>query len=175
MDRSDPIAPSGLEAADPVRCRCVTHSRAPSSVTARTEDWKSGQVHDAIPRSGAVDSQRFWVPQRFVKWTDLTPLPPSVANGIVTDITVTNPGSGYVSVPRVKIASPPFAPRLAVDVSRVRVTLQVVLGRKYQLEASTNLTSWSAAGDPFIAQDEEISQEFEVNATGRYFRINQVP
>ena len=63
------------EAADPVRCRCVTHSRAPSSVTARTEDWKSGQVHDAIPRSGAVDSQRFWVPQRFVKWTDLIPLP----------------------------------------------------------------------------------------------------
>ncbi len=47
-------------AADPVHRRCVTHSRAPSSVTARTEDWKSGQVHDAIPRSRPFDSQHFW-------------------------------------------------------------------------------------------------------------------
>jgi hypothetical protein len=89
MDRSDPIAPFLLCAPAPLRetphstapspipppRRCVTSSRAPSSVTAGTEEWKSGQANDAMPRSEPVDSQLFWARRRFVKWTDLTPLP----------------------------------------------------------------------------------------------------
>jgi hypothetical protein len=59
-----------------VRRRRVTSPRVRSSITARTEDWKPGQVHDAMPRSEPVDSPRFWARRRFVKWTDLTPLPP---------------------------------------------------------------------------------------------------
>jgi hypothetical protein len=53
--------------------------------------------------------------------------------------------------------------------------MSVVLGRKYQLEASTDLNSWTTTGPAFIAQDEELAQEFDVNQVGRYFRINQVP
>jgi hypothetical protein len=99
----------------------------------------------------------------------------TVVNGVVTAITVTNPGSGYTSAPAVSIASPPFSPELAVEVSKVRVRLKVVLGRRYILESSFNLSSWTQVGDAFVAQAEELAQEFDVNTTGRFFRVQQVP
>ena len=99
----------------------------------------------------------------------------TVANGVVNAITITNPGTGYTSVPIVRIASPPFAPKLGIETSKVYVRMSVVLGRKYQLEASTDLNTWTSTGPAFIAQDEELAQEFDVNRVGRYFRINQVP
>ncbi len=99
----------------------------------------------------------------------------TVANGVVTGITITNPGSGYTSAPIVRIASPPFLPTLGIEVVRVRVKLNVVLGRKYQIEASTDLATWKNAGEAFIAQDEQVLQEFDVDGVGQYFRVNQVP
>jgi hypothetical protein len=99
----------------------------------------------------------------------------TVANGVVTAITISNPGTGYTSAPVVRIASPPFAPKLGIETSKVYVRMSVVLGRKYQLEASTDLNTWTSTGPSFIAQDEELVQEFDVNQVGRYFRINQVP
>lgn len=99
----------------------------------------------------------------------------TVLNGVVTAINVTNPGTGYTSAPRVSIASPPFSPRVAIVVSKVKVQLSVVLGRKYQLEASFDLKSWTATDIPFVAQAEELVQEFDVEAVGRYFRIKQLP
>ena len=99
----------------------------------------------------------------------------TVANGIVTAITITNPGSGYTSEPIVRFGSPTFAPKLSIETSKVYVRMSVVLGRKYQLEASTDLNTWTTTGPAFIAQDEELAQEFDVNQVGRYFRINQVP
>ena len=98
----------------------------------------------------------------------------TVVNGMVTAITIINSGSGYTSAPSIQIASPPFAPSLAIEVSRVSVRLKVVLGRKYQLEASTDLKTWTPTGPAFVAQAEELAQEFDVNQVGRYFRINQV-
>ena len=50
--------------------------KLPRPLTGRTEERESGQVHDAMPRSGAVDLQRTWARQRIVNWTDLSPLPP---------------------------------------------------------------------------------------------------
>ena len=99
----------------------------------------------------------------------------TVANDVVTAITISNPGTGYTSAPVVRIASPPFAPKLGIETSKVYVRMSVVLGRKYQLEASTDLNTWTTTGPAFIAQDEELAQEFDVNQVGRYFRINQVP
>jgi hypothetical protein len=99
----------------------------------------------------------------------------SVSNGQVTGFVITNPGSGYTSDPIVQIASPPFAPKLGVQFSKVLVQMSVVLGRKYQLESSTDLNTWTNTGPAFIAQDEDLVQEFDVNQVGRYFRINQVP
>jgi hypothetical protein len=99
----------------------------------------------------------------------------TVANGVVTGIAVTNPGSGYTATPSVRIASPPFNPSLSVRVKTVRVDLKVVLGRRYQLESSTDLSTWTPSGNPFVAQDELLTQDFDADDTGRFFRINQIP
>jgi hypothetical protein len=99
----------------------------------------------------------------------------TVINGVVTAITITNPGSGYTSPPNLRIASPPFSPSLSVEVSQVKVTLKVVLGRKYQIESTADMANWSPAGPSFVAEDEELIQEFPVDTVGRFFRINQVP
>ena len=58
-----------------------------------------------------------------------------VANGAVTGFVITNPGSGYTGTPRVSIASPPFSPELDLQVSRVALSMKVVLGSRYQIEA----------------------------------------
>ena len=99
----------------------------------------------------------------------------TVANGVVTGITITSPGTGYTSSPLVRIASPPFSPELNVEVSRVRVSLKVVQGRRYLLESTQDLVTWTPAGAPFVAQDEALEQEFDVDLQGRFFRISQVP
>jgi len=99
----------------------------------------------------------------------------TVAGGIVTGFSITSPGGGFTGTPSVLIASPPFSPRLSIKVNQVSVILTVVLGRRYQLEASENLTNWIPVGRPFVAEDEEIVQDFLVSQTGQNFRIRQLP
>ena len=99
----------------------------------------------------------------------------TITNGVVTGITITQTGSGYTSVPDVRIASPPFYPTLSIATSKVKVTQNVVLGRKYLLQASIDLSTWSNVGNPFIATDESITVELDVEVVGKYFRIQQVP
>lgn len=99
----------------------------------------------------------------------------SITDGVVTAITMTGAGIGYTSLPSIQIASPPFVPWLEIGVSKVRVTLHVVLGQKYVLECSTDMSAWNRVGTEFTADAEVIVQEFDVDSTGRYFRILQVP
>jgi hypothetical protein len=99
----------------------------------------------------------------------------TLENGFVTGINIINPGSGYTNLPDILIASPPFVPTLAINVSRVNVIAHVVLGFNYQIESSTDLVNWTAAGSEFTAQSEYVTNEFIVNQTGQYFRIRQVP
>lgn len=98
----------------------------------------------------------------------------TVSGGAVTSIKVLNAGSGYTS-PVVVIDSPPFAPELKVRVTRVGVDLKVMAGKKYLLESSKDFFVWTPAGDPFVAQDENLTEEFVVEETGRFFRVLQVP
>ncbi|MBI2928136.1 MAG: LamG domain-containing protein [Verrucomicrobia bacterium] len=98
-----------------------------------------------------------------------------VSNGVVVAINITSAGSGYTSVPKIEIASPPFVPTLSIRVSRQRVTQNVVLGRKYILESSTDRITWTAVRQPFTATSETITEEFDVDDTGRFFQIRQVP
>jgi hypothetical protein len=99
----------------------------------------------------------------------------TVSNGIVTRITVTDAGFGYTTPPRVQVASPPFMPWLDIAVSKVKVTQHVLLGKHYVLESSPDLNSWSQIGAQFTADEEVFDQEFDVDQTGRFFRIREVP
>lgn len=97
-----------------------------------------------------------------------------ITDGRVTRILISNPGVGYDAPPRILIASPPFVPKLNIKVSRVKVTQEIVLGRRYVLESSKNGTNWTEALAPFTAMDESITNEFDSEETGRFFRVREV-
>ncbi|HEU0010739.1 MAG TPA: hypothetical protein VFT34_13055 [Verrucomicrobiae bacterium] len=96
-----------------------------------------------------------------------------LTNGNVAAINIMNAGCCYTNTPQIIIASPPFVPKVAISFSRVRVTQSVVLGRRYVLEASNDLITWSATGPPFTADSETIESEFDIAMTGRYFRLRE--
>ena len=98
-----------------------------------------------------------------------------VSSGQVSAITITSAGSSYTNSPRIVIASPPFEPTVSIAVSKVKVSQHVMLGRNYVLEASTDLVNWTATGPEFTADSETFVNEFDVDMTGRFFRIRQVP
>ena len=58
---------------------------------------------------------------------------------------------------------------------KVKVTQNVVLGRNSVLESSINLVNWTATGPQFTAESETIVSEFDVDVTGRFFQIREVP
>lgn len=99
----------------------------------------------------------------------------TIADGAVTGIAITNPGSGYTEQPSVLVASPQFAPEASIEVSRVKVTMRVVLGRKYQIQSSRNLENWAVAEPEFTADSENIVREFSVEEAGRHFRVVELP
>jgi len=97
-----------------------------------------------------------------------------VSGGLVTAITITSAGCCYTNTPRIVIGSPPFVPKLAISFSKVKVTQNVVMGRRYVLESSNDLAVWLPTGPPFTAVSEIIENEFDVNVTGRFFRLREM-
>ena len=96
-----------------------------------------------------------------------------LTNGAVAAVNIVNAGCCYTNTPQIIIASPPFVPKVAISFSRVKVTQSVVLGRRYVLEASNDLVTWSATGPAFTADSETIESEFDIAVTGRYFRLRE--
>lgn len=93
----------------------------------------------------------------------------------MTAIQIVNPGRGFTNTTRVIIGSPTFDPTLAMDVSRVRLTLKVVLGGRYVVERTRESQDWIALGAPFTADNEKVVMEVEVKEAGQQFRVRQVP
>lgn len=98
-----------------------------------------------------------------------------INGGVVIGFTMTHRGSGYTNPPLVKIASPPFDPILSIAVSKIAVTMKVELGFNYQLETSKDLLLWEKVGEEFVAKDENLFQEFNIEAVGKFFRLTRVP
>ena len=99
----------------------------------------------------------------------------TIKDGMVEKILIDQVGTNYSAANTfVWVASPPFVPEVSIQVSKVKVRQKVVLGRKYQLEASTQMTFWTPVGAVFTATRELLEQEFDVIETGRYFRLKEV-
>lgn len=98
-----------------------------------------------------------------------------VSNNVVVAINIVSGGTGYTNTPYVQIASPPFAPSVTIEVSRVNVRQHVVLGHRYVLESSTDLVNWVPTGPEFTADSESIVTEFLVDETSRFFRLKALP
>jgi hypothetical protein len=100
----------------------------------------------------------------------------TIADGSVSAIAILSAGSGYTEAdpPEILIASPPFEPRLEIRPSRVIVDQYVVLGRKYQLESSTDLAAWTPIGEAFVATSERYTSEIVIGTAGQHFRLREV-
>ena len=96
-------------------------------------------------------------------------------DGVVSSVIIEDGGNGYSSAPQIRIASPPDLPRLSIRTLRVAVDLKLTLGRRYQLLSSPDLAQWAGIGEPFVAEEEEITREFDVTQTGQYFKAILLP
>lgn len=100
----------------------------------------------------------------------------TVENGVVTGITITAAGSGYTNAPTVLIAVPPGSPKLGIEVSQVRVVLDLLLGYSYKVQTTTDAgITWTDAGTPFLATEAKYTQTFPVAGLSQLFRVVQVP
>lgn len=99
----------------------------------------------------------------------------SMTAGIVTEVVITSAGSGYTSIPRILIESPPFVPTVSLAVSKVKVTQQVRVNHNYVLDGSQVLVTWTATGLAFTAESESIVSEFDVVEVGQFYRLREVP
>jgi len=98
-----------------------------------------------------------------------------VENGRVVRVVVTATGEGYTSAPRVLIAVPPGYPKLGLDVSQVRITLNVLPGYRYQLQTRLDTEeSWRNVSDPFLAVEDTYTQLADVQSRMQLFRIMQI-
>lgn len=96
-----------------------------------------------------------------------------VSDGRVVSITIDNAGKGYTNAPIVKISSPHVAPGLGVRTKKIEVELSLVLGHRYRLDYSQDLNQWTTL-ETFEAEDENVTREFDVDETGKYFRLIEV-
>ena len=62
-------------------------------------------------------------------------------------------------------------PSIDICVKTVQVTMHVLPGKKYQLQASLDLNTWTNIGGAFLASTSEVDQEFNAIEVGRYFRL----
>ena len=98
-----------------------------------------------------------------------------LVDGRVSEIRVSNGGCCYTSVPTVVIESPPRMSTVEIRFSKVKVKQNVTLGRRYLLESSFDSVVWTATGPVFTATSETIENEYDVDVTGRFFRLREVP
>jgi probable HAF family extracellular repeat protein len=75
-----------------------------------------------------------------------------------------------VPLPRLNVR----ASTTAASQKSVALDLKVSAGRKYVLESSRDLTTWTPIGDPFLAQDDNLTRELELQETQRFFRLARV-
>jgi probable HAF family extracellular repeat protein len=73
------------------------------------------------------------------------------------------------------------APRLAIRISggalaqAIAVEMKVIPGRRYLLEASADLRTWTTIGTSFVAGSDPVTREFETTERARFYRLAVVP
>lgn len=81
------------------------------------------------------------------------------------------------SHPFLLVPLPKMTPRASSTPSgqkSVTLDLKVSAGRKYALQSSRDLIAWSPLGDPFLAQEDSVTREFELGDAHLFFRIARV-
>lgn len=102
----------------------------------------------------------------------------TVVSNRVESIEIVNSGRGYTSAPTVVIQCPAEGPGasefLDLRITSAAVTFDLIPGKRYTLESSFDRSIWTALGEPFIAQQATLTEEFPVEQTGRFFRLVEI-
>lgn len=101
----------------------------------------------------------------------------SISNGLVTSITLINGGNGYTTIPQVYIYSP-FGVQAGLVKAVKPLFSDLLLGTKYQLQASADLINWTNQGSPFTATNPVMVYPayFDVaNWNQLFFRVQVTP
>ncbi|NCC60444.1 MAG: hypothetical protein EOM12_05795 [Verrucomicrobiae bacterium] len=101
-----------------------------------------------------------------------------IEGGVVVEIVIDNPGSGYSSEATLLIGGPRNNSSLGIGVSKqnaeVKVKTYLALGMEYQLWSSVDCINWEQVGEPFIAEEEEMDILFKVEDQGRFFKLQEI-
>ena len=97
-----------------------------------------------------------------------------IENGVVTQIIIDNPGSNYSGEATILIGSPFSNSSLRIGASEVEVEMSLVLGMEYQLWSSVDCINWERAGEPFTAEEEEMTFFFKVEDCGKFFKLQEI-
>ncbi len=63
---------------------------------------------------------------------------------------------------------------LSIKIKTVQISMQVKPTKKYQLQASLDMQTWTNVGVAFVATATEEVQEFDITSTGRFFRLYEL-
>jgi hypothetical protein len=95
-------------------------------------------------------------------------------SGGLDDVRIYNRALSDVEVADLYAYEAPEQPSLTINVKTVQVTMHVKPTKKYQLEASLDMNTWTKVGDVFTATTSEVTQEFNTIEVGRFFRLSEV-
>lgn len=101
-----------------------------------------------------------------------------IENGVIVEIVIDNPGSGYSNEATLLIGGPVNNSSLGIGVFKqngeVKVKTHLALGMTYQLWSSTDCINWEQVGEPFTAEEEEIDILFQAEKSGKFFKLQEI-
>jgi probable HAF family extracellular repeat protein len=100
-----------------------------------------------------------------------------VSNGFVTSITITGGGMGYSGTPSIYVYSP-FGLQVELLKAVQPSFTDLFLGTNYQLQVSSNMSSWTNQGSPFTATNPALAYPQYWNVDGwnqLFFRLQASP
>lgn len=93
---------------------------------------------------------------------------------VIDDVRIYNYALSGQEVENLFAFETPEQPWLSINVKSLQVKMHVKPTKIYQLESSFDLIKWTSIGLPFLAATAEIDAEFNIDETGRYFRLYEV-
>jgi hypothetical protein len=97
----------------------------------------------------------------------------TVSNGMVVAITITDAGHGYTTMPTVVIDPPPVSALMPTSISQAARLdyLGLMTNVNYQLQVSSDLTTWANLGATFTPMVATNSQYTDLEDGARFFRL----
>jgi hypothetical protein len=98
----------------------------------------------------------------------------TITNNQIQSITITSGGQNYTSSALALVGLPDFVGGLKVGFSKIKVDMTLDIGLRYQLYSSRDLNNWTMVGEPFVADSDSKSVEFDVQPVWVYYQLRRL-